>query len=412
MVNGNGKPSKKGKAVKHSPAKESNPKKDVRISTLQGHAFRCVPLSVNVIFEKCLKKDPQKHAIVDELGFGSLSYLPNYYLKQKVLMQIFKRFDLYDITIHAVAGEVEITTEKIGKAFGLKYTGEVEITTEKIGKAFGLKYTGTTYAERVTIKDLSEEDECIFKFFQGKSQAALKDLIFNKPVDTEENRNKFKRAFLLYIQKCFLLPTSAPNVTRRALPTIFDLENTRNKNWALHRHNFLLEEKEKAKKNCRDAEAQPQWVQYWMGKTLWDRMKQEKTMAAVTSWAHDCSGSVFGSEEEESAKQPDEVPPVDSATASLGDNESNARRGNLFVEADEQYHEQPQHKPLQEEEPPQQQPQPQLPHQVLVPKAEPDLVSSPTERLLTDALMKMSKDEQPPPQEEENDPAQNQEQQQ
>ncbi|MED6120713.1 hypothetical protein PIB30_023644 [Stylosanthes scabra] len=220
-------------------------------------------------------------AIVKELSFGSLSYLPNYYLKHKVLMQLFKRFNIIDNTIHAVAGEVEITTEKIGKAFGLKYT------------------------EKVTTKGLSEEDERIFKFFQGKSQAGLMELIFKTPIDSEANRDKFKRAFLLYIQKVFFIPTSAPNITSRALPTIYDMQNTRKKNWALHIHNFLLEEIEKAKehnassvsgccfalmviyfhethfgKNSQDAEAQPPWIQYWMGETLRNRMKQEKTMKA------------------------------------------------------------------------------------------------------------------------------------
>ncbi|MED6131034.1 hypothetical protein PIB30_006362 [Stylosanthes scabra] len=205
MVKGNEKHSKKGKVVDRSSAKESNPTKD------QGHAFKCVPLSVNVIFEKCIKNDPQKMAIVEELGFGALSYLPNYYLNHKELMQLFKRFNIIDNTIHAVAGEVEITTEMIGKAFGLKYTG-------------------TTCAEKVTIKGLSEDDEHIFKFFQGKSQAALKELVFKTLINSEANMDKFKRAFLLYIQKVFFLPTSAPNVTQRALPTIFDLQNTRKKN--------------------------------------------------------------------------------------------------------------------------------------------------------------------------------------
>ncbi|MED6145756.1 hypothetical protein PIB30_028209 [Stylosanthes scabra] len=259
-------PQIKGKAVQR---KESNPTKD------QGHAFKCVPLSVNVIFEKCIKKDPQKMAIVEKLGFGSLQYLPNDYLKHRVLMQLFKRFNTNYNTIHVVAGEVEITTEKIGKTFGLKYTG-------------------ITYPEKVTTKGLSEEDERIFKFFQSKSQAALKELIFNTLIDSEANRDKFRRAFLLYIQKCFFLPISAPNVTPRALPTIFDLQNTRKKNWALHIHNFLLEEIEKAKennassvsgccfalmviyfyethfgKNSQDVEARPSWIQYWTGETLW-----------------------------------------------------------------------------------------------------------------------------------------------
>ncbi|MED6177890.1 hypothetical protein PIB30_102411, partial [Stylosanthes scabra] len=226
----------------------------------------CVPKSVAVIFQNCLNNDPQKRALVDELRFGVFSNLPNYYLKQKVLKQIYNRLDTYGNTIHAVAGEVEITTEKIGKALGLNHTGSI-------------------YDEKITPRELSAEDYTDCKFFQGKTQAALSSLIFNTKVDTEENRVLFKRAFLLYIQKCFLLPTSVPNVTPRALPTLFVLENTRNKNWALHVHNFLLEEIEKAKKNnaksvsgccyaliviyfhethfgknSRDAAAQPPWI--------------------------------------------------------------------------------------------------------------------------------------------------------
>ncbi|MED6214434.1 hypothetical protein PIB30_103079 [Stylosanthes scabra] len=102
---------------KSSAAKHTQPKKD------QGHDFRCVPKSVAVIFQYCLNNDPQKRVLVDELGFGVFSNLPNYYLKQKVLKQIYNRFDTYDNTIHVVAGEVEITTEKIGKALGLNPTG-------------------------------------------------------------------------------------------------------------------------------------------------------------------------------------------------------------------------------------------------------------------------------------------------
>ncbi|MED6118969.1 hypothetical protein PIB30_007859 [Stylosanthes scabra] len=188
------------------PQRERIPKKKD-----QGHEFTCVPLSVSSIFNKCLNNDPEQMKIVEELRFGAFRHLPLYYLKHKVLKQIFNCFDPYDHTIHAVAGDVEITTEKIGEAFGLKYTG-------------------TTYLERVISKDLNDRDYTVFKYFQGIKQAALKNLIFNTPVDTDENRDLFKRAFLLYLQKCFFLPTSAPNISPRALPTIFNLKNTRHQN--------------------------------------------------------------------------------------------------------------------------------------------------------------------------------------
>ncbi|MED6135993.1 hypothetical protein PIB30_051861 [Stylosanthes scabra] len=135
--------------------------------------------------------------------------------------------------------------------------------------------------------------------FQGKTQAELTMLVKRTPVDTEANRNLFKRAFLIFIQKVFLLPTSSLNVTPKALPTLFGLENTRSRNWALHVHDFLLEELKKAKlnntkaihgccyvmmiiyfhethfgKNAREPEAQPPWIQFWSGENLLKRLNR------------------------------------------------------------------------------------------------------------------------------------------
>ncbi|MED6141582.1 hypothetical protein PIB30_104911, partial [Stylosanthes scabra] len=252
-----------GKSIKQS--KGGKPKKD------QGHEFRCIPKTVAGIFRGCLDTSPKKRALVDEMGFGALSNLPNYYLKQKVLKELFNRFDIYDNTIYAVAGEVEITTKKIGDALGLSSTGK-------------------PFPDKVVPKELSDEDHAVFKFFQGKTQAQLGRLIMDTPVDTT-----------------FLLATSSANVTPRAYPTLYDVENTKQRNWALHVHNFLLEELKKAKenktksihgccyalliiyfhetqfgKNSREPIAQPPWINYWNGRTVWDRMKQEKRDAAVT----------------------------------------------------------------------------------------------------------------------------------
>ncbi|MED6207348.1 hypothetical protein PIB30_034961 [Stylosanthes scabra] len=129
----------------------------------------------------------------------------------KVLKELIKCYDIYDNTIHAIAGEVEITTHKVGNALRLSSTG----------KAFD---------ESVVPKELNEEDYAVHKFFQGKTQAALSKLIMDTPADTNENKMLYMRAFVLYIQKCFLMATSSPNVTPRALLTIFDVENTRRKN--------------------------------------------------------------------------------------------------------------------------------------------------------------------------------------
>ncbi|MED6124372.1 hypothetical protein PIB30_058399 [Stylosanthes scabra] len=157
------------------------------------------------------------------MGFGAFSSLPNYNLKQHMLKELVNIFDIYDNTIHSVHEEVEITIEKIGKALGLSWKGD-------------------PFDDKVFEKDLSDEDHAVFKMFQGKSQAELTRLVLHTPVDTEANMMLFKRAFFIFIQKCFLLATSFSNVTPEALPTLFGIETTRERNWALHVHDFLLDD--------------------------------------------------------------------------------------------------------------------------------------------------------------------------
>ncbi|MED6173090.1 hypothetical protein PIB30_056031 [Stylosanthes scabra] len=221
---------KKGKALKHAKThtkKKSKPEND------EGHEFRCVPKSVAIIF-KYLDENSDKRALVEEMGFGPLSNLPNYYLKQKVLKKFINRYDIYDNTIRSVAGEVEITTQKIWNALGLSSIGIYKIffmLHKKSGSDFDFKsgsvLLGKPFGEKVITKDLDEEDKAAHKFFQGKTQVALSNLIMNTPVDTHENKRLFMRAFVLFIQKCFLLATSSANITPRALLTIFDVENTK-----------------------------------------------------------------------------------------------------------------------------------------------------------------------------------------
>ncbi|MED6224497.1 hypothetical protein PIB30_084647 [Stylosanthes scabra] len=137
----------------------------------EGHEFKSVPKTVAVMFKHLNKKEnSDKRDLVDE-------------------WDLVHCYDIYHNTIHAIAGEVQITTHKIGNALGLSSKG----------KAFD---------EKVSPKELNEEDHVAYKFFQGKSQAALSKLVKETPLDIEENKKLFMRAFVLFIQKCFLLPTS------------------------------------------------------------------------------------------------------------------------------------------------------------------------------------------------------------
>ncbi|MED6191855.1 hypothetical protein PIB30_004515 [Stylosanthes scabra] len=96
------------------------------------------------------------------------------------------------------------------------------------------------------------------------------------------------------------LPPSQLNssIVPTALTTIFDLETTSKRNWALHVHDFLIQELKKAKQNnsaaihgcvyvlmiiyfhetqfgenSKEAEARRPWIAYWKGDTLKKRLK-------------------------------------------------------------------------------------------------------------------------------------------
>ncbi|MED6201596.1 hypothetical protein PIB30_096609, partial [Stylosanthes scabra] len=203
-------------------------------------------------------------------------------LKNRLLKQIYDRYDVHDNTIYSDAAVVKITTDKIGHALGLSSRG-------------------TPYDTKVARNELSEEDKEVHDYFKGFTTVALQDLIKATPVDTKENKKLWMRAFILFVQKVFLLPNSTAKTCAAALPTLFDLENTRNRNWAHHVHNFLLQELKKAKRkesaaihgccyvlmiiyfhetqfgeNSRDPAAQPPWLAYWTGENLKKRIKQER----------------------------------------------------------------------------------------------------------------------------------------
>ncbi|MED6146488.1 hypothetical protein PIB30_034903 [Stylosanthes scabra] len=175
------------------------------------------------------------------MGFRALSHLPNNNLDQVLLKHLFDRYDIYDNTIYSDVAAVKITTKKIGDALGLSSN--------------------------------------------GKTIVAFQDLIKSTPLDTDDNRKLLSMA----------------NITPTALPTIFDLENIRSRNWVLHVHNFLLQELKKAKQNktvaihgcvyvliiiyfhethfgenSKEAEAQAPWLAYWTSETLKNILKQEK----------------------------------------------------------------------------------------------------------------------------------------
>ncbi|MED6191454.1 hypothetical protein PIB30_000554 [Stylosanthes scabra] len=238
--------------AKHTEKAKHN-EEDASCSKNQGHLFRSLTTTVTTMFEY-LNKNPDKLRLVNEMGFGAFSHLPANNLDQQLLKEIYDRYDVRDNTIYSDAAAVKITTRKIGDALGLCSKG-------------------TPYETRVVGKKLSQEDKDIHKFFQGK------------------------RLSFSY-KKVFLLPDSTSSIVPNALTTIFDLETTRKRNWALHVHDFLLQELKKAKQNnaaaihgcvyvlmiiyfhetrfgenSKEVEARRPWIAYWKSDMLKQRLK-------------------------------------------------------------------------------------------------------------------------------------------
>ncbi|RYR49025.1 hypothetical protein Ahy_A07g035303 [Arachis hypogaea] len=79
--------------------------------------------------------------------------------------------------------------------------------------------------------------------------------VLDMSVEGEENRKKFKRTFVVFIQKCFLLPRTVSVASPIHKPPIFHVDNIRDWDWQNHVLNFLMkgvENKRKGKKESVD----------------------------------------------------------------------------------------------------------------------------------------------------------------
>ncbi|KAL4338306.1 hypothetical protein AHAS_Ahas12G0197000 [Arachis hypogaea] len=120
-------------------------------------------------------------------------------------------------------------------------------------------------------------------------------------MDGEENMLKFKRTFIFFIQKCFLLPTIMSKVYPIYMLAILNTENTQGRNWVTHVLNFLIKgiksHKNKEKYSIdgclfaliivyfhehkfvdttSSTTPRPPWVAHWTRELLVDRIEHEE----------------------------------------------------------------------------------------------------------------------------------------
>ncbi|MED6174497.1 hypothetical protein PIB30_069586 [Stylosanthes scabra] len=167
-----------------------------------------------------------------------------------ILIELVRSYDIFTNTISTSVDEFLITSEKIGHAFGLNCRGDL---FEKRQKDFEDK--------------LNDEEKQALDLFKGKSLTFVQDMVKDCPIETDQQKRTFKRAFALFIQKSFLLPTSSVYISPVHLPVIRDIDNTQGRNWAyMERYDA---------NSLNDPNFPAPWIQRWTGELMKDKIKAE-----------------------------------------------------------------------------------------------------------------------------------------
>ncbi|MED6164190.1 hypothetical protein PIB30_087301, partial [Stylosanthes scabra] len=256
----------KGNAKSKSTVKET---RTVKRPEKQSDS-RCTPMKFRAVYDKL---SDEKKDLVDEMGLGAFQHLPNDYINHKILNELVWSYDVFTNKISTGVGEFLITSEKVNCLRRNK---------------------------RISKTSLMMKKEAL-KLFKGKSLIFVQNMVKYCPIGTELERRTFKRAFGLFIQKAFLLPTSSHYISPIHLPIIRDVDNTRRRNWAHHVNNSFLiegikeyqEKGSQAVKGCHfilqiiyfkeryegnnlnDPNTPPPWIQRWCGDNLKEKIRAE-----------------------------------------------------------------------------------------------------------------------------------------
>ncbi|RYR29911.1 hypothetical protein Ahy_B01g054555 [Arachis hypogaea] len=98
--------------------------------------------------------------------------------------------------------------------------GRIYITPQKVAAALSITNGGNRFNDKVDYNNLNPEDKKIFYSVKNISLVTLTGNVLDMNVEGEENRKKFKRTFVVFIQNCFLLPTmvsvASPIISHRS----------------------------------------------------------------------------------------------------------------------------------------------------------------------------------------------------
>ncbi|MED6123122.1 hypothetical protein PIB30_046298 [Stylosanthes scabra] len=165
-------------------AAEKQKKKKTDVQYDKTHRTRCSPSEVAKTYKDL---GDQKRALVHEMGFGVLAEnMSNYKFSNLIMMELADSFHILDSTIRTNVGKFKIDATKVGHAFGLNAQGRL-------------------YRHKVIEKQVIAAQYEVVESFRKKTLADLRDMVYTIPLESEENITKFKRAFILYVQKALFV---------------------------------------------------------------------------------------------------------------------------------------------------------------------------------------------------------------
>ncbi|RYR19785.1 hypothetical protein Ahy_B03g064676 [Arachis hypogaea] len=193
----------------------------------KAHDLRCQTKTIARVFKAMSQ---EKKYIVEEMRFAALEQVPEMNVSHSLLRELIAFYDDYYGCLNTLHGKIYITPDKVAALLGINH---------RVIHFPPCAYFGDLFPENVNYGRLNEADKQIIDGFKCVTLASLTKSVLDMSVEGEKNRQKFQRTFVIFVQKCFLLPTTVSMASPIHKPSALRVANIRQWDWANHVLSFL-----------------------------------------------------------------------------------------------------------------------------------------------------------------------------
>ncbi|KAL4305513.1 hypothetical protein AHAS_Ahas16G0085800 [Arachis hypogaea] len=209
---------------------------------------RCSPSYIYDMMSTLSKNNSiEKLAEIDLIGFGFLRLVPNWSVKQAIMVHLAESYQVKPRTFILDIGNIHLNAELIGKVFGIPSQGTLCYLVYLVMRrraainmylyAYILSRNSThehVVGDPFPALDESNSSHVAIKNrFHRRSTTELRDLVYSCPMTTESERMEFRRYFILVVMKMFLCPTTQQVLSSWHIYPVLDVSDPRRFNWPL-----------------------------------------------------------------------------------------------------------------------------------------------------------------------------------